>query len=268
MEARAIERLQQKSVKGSIVEQLNRDFAFGPIMSRVVYEQMSDYLQAYADVEEPPTGELRYLAISADEPAGKPVAACRRVVVRLQMHSAEDTALLAQGIAEVRQARIERLTGEAADQGGLLTHEDLVCLLCSSAATIKRDVQVLRQQGRAVPTRGQMKDIGKGVSHKRQIVADYLAGYTYSEIERRQRHSLPSIRRYCEDFVRIVRLLAKGLSVAEIRQVTGLTERLIGEYQALYAACPAENDRLQLLLADPNRIPETPAVIKRGALSR
>ncbi|MBK9231805.1 MAG: DUF1670 domain-containing protein [Anaerolineae bacterium] len=36
-----------------------------------------------------------------------------------------------------RQQRLLRLTEEAEAQGGLLSHEDLACLLCSSLATIK-----------------------------------------------------------------------------------------------------------------------------------
>ncbi|MBK9231804.1 MAG: DUF1670 domain-containing protein [Anaerolineae bacterium] len=61
------------------------------------------------------------------------------------------------------------------------------------------------------PDTRQVKDIGKGVSHKVQIVGDYLAGYTFSEIERRRHHSIGAIRRYCDDFVRIIRLQAQHL---------------------------------------------------------
>jgi hypothetical protein len=43
---------------------------------------------------------------------------------------------------------------------------------CCSPATIKRDVAVLREKGLSIPTRGQVKDIGKRVSHKIQIVED------------------------------------------------------------------------------------------------
>jgi Protein of unknown function (DUF1670) len=268
MDNKAIERLEQKSVKGSIVERLNRDFEFGPLMSRVVYEQMSGYLKEYAEIEESDIGQISYLVVSEDEGAGKRIEECKRVLVHLTLHHSDDTHKLATGLSAVRQARIERMSNEAADQGGLITHEDLACLLSSSLATIKRDVKKLRSQGIAIPTRGQIQDIGKGVTHKRQIVADYLAGYTYSEIELRQRHSLNSIRRYCEDFVRIVRLAAKGLKVAEIRLITKLSERLIGEYQTLYQACPPDNEYLQLLLADPNRIPDSAAEVERGGLLR
>jgi biotin operon repressor len=140
-------------------------------------------------------GQFTYLAVSRDTPAGRPLSICQRQPVILTLYAADDLTALRVGIVALRQLRIQRLTEEAYEQGTLLTHEDLACLLNSSLSTIKRDVQALRQQGLMIPTRGQVKDIGKGVSHKRQIVQDYLAGYTFSEIERRQRHSTNSIHR-------------------------------------------------------------------------
>ena len=190
------------------------------------------------------------------------------MAIKLSLHTQDDLVALKRGVAALRQARIMRLTEEAYEQGALLSHEDLACLLSSSLATIKRDVGQLRQQGLNVPTRGQVKDIGKGVSHKTQIVQDYLAGYTFSEIERRRRHSARAIGRYCQDFVRVVRLWQKKLSMADIRRTTGLSERLITEYLALYDEDDPDNDRLQLLLAEPHPATAKPAEIKRGSLIR
>jgi len=151
----------------------------------------------------------------------------------------------------------------------LLTHEDLGYLLNSSLATIKRDVAYLRAEGFNIPTRGQVKDIGKGVSHKTKIVKAYLAGYTFTEIERKHRHSIGAIHRYCQDFTRVVRLRHKQLKIGDIRRTTNLSERLIGEYLALYEQCEPDNDRLQQLLADdPNPATDHPAEIKRGELLR
>jgi hypothetical protein len=137
--------------------------------------------------------------------------------------------------------------------------------LCASRSTIKRDIAQLRADGVDVPTRGQVKDIGKGVSHKTRIVGDWLAGYTFSQIKRRRWHSISSIERYCLDFQRVARLRGRGLSVSDIRISTGLSERLIGEYLDLYEAAGPNNDRLQRLLDEPDKATEEPAMTKRGA---
>ena len=268
MNQQAIDRLQLKSASEAIIERIEHDFNLAPMVARTLFKQMQHYFENYYQLKND-TGQLTYLAVSADSPAGQKLEECHRVAIKLSLHTPDDLVALSQGIAALRQGRILRLTEEAYQQGTLLTHEDLACLLGSSLSTIKRDVRVLRDQELNVPTRGQVKDIGKGVSHKTKIVQDYLAGYTYSEIQRRRLHSVAAIDRYCRDLARVVRLGHKGLSVADIRRTTGLSERLIREYLALYEQCDPDNDRLQLLLAEePHPATETPAEIKKGDLIR
>lgn len=259
----AIERLQQKSVSESLIERLCTDFNLAPLVARTLSAEMRDYFeQCYLDKQS--AGQIIYMAVSRDSPAGRPLAKCERLPISLTLYASDDLVAARKGMSALRQLRIQRMTEEAYEQGSLLTHEDLGYLLSSSLATVKRDVQKLRQRGNMVPTRGQVKDIGKGVSHKRQIVADYLAGYTFSEIERRQRHSVNSISRYCRDFTRVVRLQNKDFSTAEISRVTRLSERLAAQYQELYATCDPNNDRLQRLLTNAEAVPNKPATIKRG----
>jgi len=141
-------------------------------------------------------------------------------------------------------------------------------LLCASRSTVKRDIAQLRGAGIDVPTRGQIKDIGKGISHKAQIIQDWLAGYTFSQIKQRRWHSIHSIERYCLDFQRVIRLHEQDLKTADIRVSTGLSERLIKEYLALYEDAGPENVHVLRLLAEPNPETETSAKVKRGALLR
>lgn len=265
MKQDGIERLEAKTAAKAIIEKLRNDFNLSKIVAQTLFEQMQMHFENFYD-QKKETGQLTYLAVSMDSPAGRRIEECERVPVRLTHNTSDDFVALRVGLARLRQARIVRMTEEAYDQGALLTHEDLACLLCSSLATIKRDVKELRVQDIHVPTRGQIKDIGKGVSHKTQIVGDYLAGYTYSEIERRRRHSIGSIRRYCQDFVRIMRLHHNGMKQAEIRRSLGLSERLIREHITLYQEVDLDNERLQLLLADPSAATDERATVKRGVL--
>jgi hypothetical protein len=93
------------------------------------------------------------------------------------------------GLAAMRQGRLARLARQAQVQGGLLTVEELAYLTCSSTATVRRDLAACRDNGVAVPTRGQIRDIGPGIPHKTQVVQLYLWGLQFTEIERRTRHS-------------------------------------------------------------------------------
>jgi len=266
MEENAIERLQAKSPEEAIIERIGRDFNLAPFMARTQFEQMRHYFQEYLGLERE-IGQMTFLAVSAEVPPGRSVSECRRVAVNLTVDSPDDLEALRHGVASLRRSKIQRLTREAQDQGALLTQEDLARLLCNSRSTVKRDIAQLRAEGLDVPTRGQVKDIGKGVSHKARIVGDWLAGYTFSQIRQRCHHSLYAIERYCADFMRVVRLHAHGLSQVDIRVSTGLSERLIGEYVDLSQAAGAGNERLQQLLNEPAAATETPAEIKKGAWS-
>ena len=59
-----------------------------------------------------------------------------------------------------------RISAEAREQGGLLTQEDLAKILMCDVRTIRRDIADLRKTDIVVPTRGTIKDIGPGVSHR------------------------------------------------------------------------------------------------------
>jgi len=62
-----------------------------------------------------------------------------------------------------------------------------------------------------VPTRGQQKDIGPGVSHKVETIRLFMERRTYIEIERRLKHSLTAIKRYILTFFRVAYLTEKGI---------------------------------------------------------
>jgi len=64
----------------------------------------------------------------------------------------------------------------------------------------------------------------------------------------------------------VTRLEQKQFTLADIRRTTGLSEGLISQYLLLYKQCDPDNDRLQLLFAEPQPSTDTPAEIKRGEL--
>ena len=129
---------------------------------------------------------------------------------------------------------ILRLVEEALDQGGILTQEDLSRILKVDIHTIKRDIAHLRKQGYLVHTRGQIKGIGRGKSHKVAIIELYLQRYTYTEISWRTRHSPFAIKRYLTTFSRMINLKRKGVVPEEIAFLLGISSHLTEEYLRLY----------------------------------
>ena len=204
-----------------------------------------------------------------DEPAGKPLSSMKKVGVVVTVDGGlEDLEVLERFDAVVlRRLRVVRISEEALDQGGLLTQEDLARLLQTDVRTIRRDVSALREKGEWVPTRGMIKQVGRGQSHKAKIVELYLKGMTYTEITRRARHSAGAIKRYVESFGRVVVLWERKVrSAQEIGYVLGISERLAGEYLGLRERYDedAYRERLEEIACQVRRVVSGPGAKKRG----
>ena len=99
--------------------------------------------------------------------------------------------------------------------------------------------------------------MGRGSTHKTQILDMYLSGYQFSEIELRTHHSETAVKRYIQDFSKIILLKSKGFSVDQIRITTGFTNRLIGEYINLYKKHHQNGSlRLEAIFNDSKKNPQ------------
>jgi len=245
-----VNKLEHKDVMHELEWDLKNRFDFSDILANALMARIELFLEEN-DSGDLGIGQIPYWGVKSNEPSGKPLDEMEKGRVILTLYHPNDHDVLReQGIKALRQCKIMRMTIEAKDQGDFLTQEDLALLLCCTVRTIRNDIRELRDKGITVPTRGQMKDIGKGVSHKAKIVEEYLKGYEYSDIRRRTHHSDGSIDRYVRDFSRVVYLTSKGEPLLKIRQVTRLSERLISEYQELYERFSAEDcPRLKEVLA-------------------
>ena len=195
------DRLQSKSVKKSIISSIAKDFNLTPILAEAYFTQISDYFLRHAELELN-AGQFHYLAVEENEPAGKPLALCKKVSVKLTLHNPEEDLPVYKksGLRGLRHHKIVRITNEAIDQGGVLSYEDIAVILTTSVVTIKRDMSQMRRKGIILPSRGWRHEMGRGQSHKAQILELYFSGYQFSEIERRTRHSETAIKRYLQDF--------------------------------------------------------------------
>lgn len=246
-------RLQSKTVRQSIITSIAKDFNLTRILAEAYFNQISDYFVRHAELSLS-TGQLQYLAVEENEPAGKPIALCRKVPVRLTIHNAdEDLAVYKKsGLRSLREHKITRVTNEAIDQGGVLSYEDIAFVLTCSVVTIKRDMSRLRRSGIILPSRGWRQQMGRGQSHKTQILDLYLRGYQFTDIEHKTHHSESAVKRYIQDFARVVLLHLKRFSVDQIRISTGFSHRLIGEYLKLYKQ-HAKSRELQRILQTPKK---------------
>ncbi|MDD2600962.1 MAG: DUF1670 domain-containing protein [Kiritimatiellae bacterium] len=187
-------------------------------------------------------GQVLYNCVSAKEGAGKPLKECAMEMVLLSLFEESDKKGLEVAGKKhrqtiVRQRRLMRLCEQARDQGGLLTHEDLAQLLMCDSKSIQRDVKELQALGIIVPTRGRVKDIGPGITHRELIIRHWLEGKEELEICRCTKHSMTSVENYLKAFKRVVFLrIEKKFTDHEISVAAGVSQRAVGIYLDVYGS--------------------------------
>jgi hypothetical protein len=229
------DRLAQKGLEGQFLWELEHGYELSPRESQGILETVKLLFNEEASFT---AGKLSIWVVRREEPAGKPVSELEKIQVLVSLDAGEEDLEVCRhfGQAALRRVRLLRITEEIVEQGGVATEEDLSRLFQVSGRTIRRDSARLRRQGHVVWTRGYYQDIGRGTSHKALIVGRYLKGQTYSEICRQTRHSVKAVRRYLQSFARVAVLLEQKVtdSVSELAFYVGVSERLAGEYIALY----------------------------------
>lgn len=215
-------------------------------------------------------GQIRQVIAASGAPHGCSLRETKMVEIVWTVDAGEEDlkVLKDHGLAALRRTRILRLVGEALDQGGEPTQEDLGKALSVTARTIRSDIAVLEAEGYRVATRGKLRGVGRGQTHKVVIVEMYLKRHTYTEIIRRTRHSASAIKRYIQTFGRVVMLTRKGLRVSEIAFAVGISERLATEYLDLYQQydLPEYQDRLtEIVQMVSGGVREAARMPKKGA---
>ena len=185
------------------------------------------------------TGQMRYECVAAGEGAGKPLKDCKMVTVVLTLHDPKENpqVLREKGQSALRKLMIQKLTDEAREQGGLLSQEDLSMLIWCDTRTIRRDIREIReQQGIYVATRGQIQDIGPGVSHKGVAIKHWLNGLEALEVARRINHTLKATERYIHTFCRVAFLARKGFHPMQIALTVGISSGSVRTFLDIYEA--------------------------------
>lgn len=253
-----IKRLESKNAKNAIIQKLANDFNLTPIIAEAYYQQVSTYFSEHTNIALS-SGDISYEAVASDEPAGKHIRLTRKVSLKLKLLDANSDfeALSDFGLAGLRRHRLERITRQAYDQGALLSYEDIALILTTSPATVKRDIALLKRQGKFIMSRGAKLDMGPGISHKTSIIELFFKGYSFTEIEQKTNHSEISVKRYLADFVQVASLYKQKFSLNQIRLIAQKSDRLVREYCQIFDYYyKLDNKRLTDLLtpqeADPS----------------
>lgn len=234
MRTEEIERRTAKTPEKRFLQTLENEFDYAPKVAEAILNEAQGCLLGRGDEIRP--GQMRVILVKRGTPHGRPVREAEKVEVVWTINAGQEEYGGTEWPSpqEMRQVRIQRLLDEALGQGAAATQEDLAAALQVSVRTIKRDFAALQAQGIYLPTRGNLQGIGRGQTHKAQIVRRWLNGETYDQITLHTHHSQASVRRYVQTFKRVVNLYEEGFTAEEMALLLQIGLPLVAEYLAIY----------------------------------
>jgi transcription initiation factor IIE alpha subunit len=235
MNAQTANRLHPKTTLHAIQVELQSGYDLSPIEAQVLARRVQQLVDEQTGLARQ-LGQITYQAIAIDEPPGKPLKECRKVPVHLTLMTDDDAQVwIGKGPRALRRLRMRRIVYEASMQGGALSQEDVACVLGISLSTVRRAFAHFRERGESLPSRGEIRDIGRGVSHKIPVVRKYVRDLSFSRISRELgNHGIRSMARYLRHFALVMILENRGLTPEQMESVIGISVNLINQYLDLY----------------------------------
>lgn len=262
MESNVLDRYRVKTPQQRFMYQLIHEYKLAPKVAEQILLDATMSLQGNPTGIRP--GQIRVLLAHRDARHGRLLSEIPLVEVTWTIDDGAEDEMIRErfGRVALRRVRIQRLLCEALEQYALASQEDVARALQLSLRTIKRDFKLLAAQGKLLPSRGHYWGIGRGQTHKAQIIERWLKGRSYDQIELDTHHTTRSINRYIQSFVRVVECHRLGFSNAQIAHLLQIGEPLVEEYLLLYE----HNDQLaqrQRLQEQLQRILHTPGELKK-----
>ena len=128
-----------------------------------------------------------------------------------------------------------RLLESAKEQEGLLSGAELSVLMNRSLTTICKYLKVyMKETGNILPLKGYVMDMGSLPTHKAIIISLYEQGLSPADIVLQTSHSQDAVDRYIKQYEQIRKLIQKGLSETEIKDIVRRSIKVVREYIALY----------------------------------
>jgi DNA-binding CsgD family transcriptional regulator len=245
-----LKRLDSKTLDAEFLTEAEQGLNCSPFEAEAVLEVVKEVYFPFLDEHcaKAPPGKVTLVAVSVEEPAGKPVVECEKQSVCLTLHrgAQDDQIIQEQGPAGFRQARIADLCQEALSQGALLTREDLAYrVFFVSPRTITRDLSLLRATHPeiVIPLRSTVHDIGPVLTHRTKIVRLALEGKTMTEICQIMHHSPQAVSNYLSTFIRCAHLSHKQMQIGQIAFLLRRGKRLVQQYLDILAECQSDKNR-------------------------
>lgn len=128
-----------------------------------------------------------------------------------------------------------RLIKAAKQQGGLLNGAEVSVLMNRSLTTIRKYLDAYGKKTEEIlPLKGYVLDQGSLPTHKGIIINLYEQGISPADIVLKTSHSQSAVDRYIKHYEQIKKLIRKRMDQKAIKEITGRSMKVVGEYIKLY----------------------------------
>lgn len=210
-------------------------------------------------------GQIQVVVTDESVAPNTPLAKAKQRVVTLTLDEGKEDIEFRRkhSIAALRRRRLVRMAREAFQQGGLLTLEDFARLFNCGLRTLVKDLKAVRHEGGMPPLRSTVRDMGRAVTHRREIVVHWLKGLEYTEIAYKCSHSVESVGNYVEKFKRCAGLFENGFDLDTVALLVRISPALAEQFHKIYLEEPAVAHRKKELqeFGKKNRV----LALRRGA---
>ena len=232
------DRLAHKQLDQQFIAEIRHGLQCSPFEAAAILDTVHKVYASYFETSGTlKPGQILFPVISVEEGPQVKLVQSKQITVILTLDAGHEDLLIRRqhGTAALRRHRMQRVCIEAFQQEGLLTIEDLAYrLLNCGERTLCRDLQALKEQDIIVPLRSIIKDMGRCLSHRTQIISEWLVGKEYTEIARSTHHSITSIRNYLDKFKRVITLTQDGFDIHTVAFLAKISAPLAQLYYQEY----------------------------------
>jgi len=226
----------RKNFEGALKHLLNTEYGFlgGKKVMDLIVDDVKRLVQKFYP-ENLSIGQIVWPAIRAEsnEHHFKRIEEHEIVPIVLNLITREEVMRLAKGEKKrkIWRERGARLALEAYDQGAVLTLADVGMLLSVAPNTSCRYLKTYQENNDTVlPIRGNIHDMGRGMTHKRTIIEKKLENKSTSQVARETDHSPEQVDHYFGDFQRVKMLPKRDLDKEAVIEATGMSKSLVKEH--------------------------------------
>jgi len=235
--------------------QLAGDRARRSVVQGIV-EMVQQFFPATSNLRQ---GQTTWISVAKTEVSsyGKSIPKTRMVPVIISLLAADEAQQRRDGkrLRDIKREAVARTCLEIDAQGGCVTGSELAIMFKTTPNTVSKYIaQWETENGKLLPRRGTIHDMGPTLTHKKVICRLlFIEGKTVSQVVNLTKHSTKAIDRYITNFRQVFTCKTKGLNVQETAHATKLSQRLVEEYLRLFDEFAVTNDKFDALLKESNK---------------